>query len=144
MYREDSVMGRLRLMNVGDVVYYPLEDWGRCRTAAYYLKRDFGATFRVRKYGDRIAVTRVEAVLSASKPLTPKNLITLGFVKSTTHHGLYTYHNENDYFGYYTYTGKMVYRCNYGPKQSGSVCIHYVYELQNLADLLHTGITFKL
>lgn len=144
MYREDSVMGKIRMMNIGDTMFFPLNDWNKCRTAAYYLKADFGAMYRVRKCGDQISVVRVEPGLYGCNPLSPGNLLKLGFVRSKTHGSSYVFSDKKNYFRYYINTGRMVFRCGSQPAQFGTVVIHQVYELQNLSDMLKSGISFKI
>ena len=143
MYRKDSVMGKIRMMDVGDSMEFPLSDWGKCRTAAYYLKADYGVMYRVRKSNDKVIVTRVDPEIASIDELTPEALMKLGFSKSKTHHGVYVFLKNGLYLRYYFAKRRMVFRFGAKPALYGTVTVKYLYELQTLAALLRSKVIFK-
>ena len=55
----NSVMGAIRMMDVDDVAFFPLKDWGNIRSIASKLKEDFGVVYRVKSVKDEIKVERL-------------------------------------------------------------------------------------
>lgn len=54
----NPVYAELKVLPVGSWKFYPIECWGRCRSAASKLRELFGVIFTVNRIGDQIRVMR--------------------------------------------------------------------------------------
>lgn len=56
--RGGKIMGKMRKMNVGDWLFFPIGRWGAVRASATAMKKQYGCVFRVNRIGDEVRVTR--------------------------------------------------------------------------------------
>lgn len=57
--RAGRVMWRMKNMDVGEWLFFPIGRWNACRSSASALKKNYGAVFEVHRVEDRIMVERI-------------------------------------------------------------------------------------
>lgn len=56
--RAGKILGKMREMNVGQWIYFPIGRWGAVRSSASKMKELYGAIFEVHRMGNEVRVKR--------------------------------------------------------------------------------------